>query len=385
MLRCTSRRCRVNICVIVPEKGGYSETFVRAHIERLPGKVTYLYGGYFPTRLANGDLLLPEPNFSERIKRSMLSRLCGMNFDENKLKSRALAKYFKDNKIDAVLTEYGPTAVRVADVCQEAGVALVAHFHGFDAYEHKTLEEFGGQYKNVFEFSGAVIAVSRHMVRQLVKLGADERKVHYVPCGMNPDLFYGSNPSKCAPVFLTTGRFVDKKAPHLVILSFQKVLERVPDARLIMVGNGPLMDSAMSMVKALGIEKSIELPGPKPHQEVAELMRNVRAFVQHSVTAHSGDSEGTPVAVMEAGGSGLPVVATRHAGIPDVVEDGVTGFLVDEGDINGMAEKIILLAQDPALAARMGEAAQKKVRTSLTLDQSIALLAKAIEGAVQKK
>lgn len=133
MLRCTSRRCRVNICVIVPEKGGYSETFVRAHIERLPGKVTYLYGGYFPTRLANGDLLLPEPNFSERIKRSMLSRLCGMNFDENKLKSRALAKYFKDNKIDAVLTEYGPTAVRVADVCQEAGVALVAHFHGFDA------------------------------------------------------------------------------------------------------------------------------------------------------------------------------------------------------------------------------------------------------------
>jgi colanic acid/amylovoran biosynthesis glycosyltransferase len=375
----------MNICVIVPEKGGYSETFVRAHIEKLPGKVTYLYGGYFPTRLSNGDLLLAEPNFCERMKRSLLSRLAGMNFDEDKLKREALARYFKDNKIDAVLTEYGPTATRVADVCKETGVALVAHFHGFDAYEHKTLEEFGAQYKKVFEIAGAVIAVSRHMVKQLVKLGADEKKVHYVPCGMNPDLFHGSNPSKNPPVFLTTGRFVDKKAPHLVILSFQKVLARIPDAKLIMVGNGPLMDSAVSMVKALGIEKSIELPGPKPHQEVAELMRNVRAFVQHSVTAQSGDSEGTPVAVMEAGGSGLPVVATRHAGIPDVVDDGVTGLLVDEGDIDGMADKIILLAQDPALASRMGEAAQKKVRASLTLDQSIALLAKAIEEAVKNK
>lgn len=375
----------MNICVIVPEKGGYSETFIRAHIEKLPGEVTYLYGGYFPTRLATGDLLLPEPAYLERIRRSLMSRLFKVDFNEEKLKSKALYHYFKVSKTDAVLAEYGPTATRVMDVCHEAGVALVAHFHGFDAYEHKTLEEFGDQYKKMFDIAGAVIGVSQHMTQQLVSLGTPKEKVYYVPCGMNPELFHGSNPSQMPPLFLSTGRFVDKKAPHLMLLSFQKVLTQVPEARLIMVGNGPLLDSAMWMAKALRIESSVEFAGVKTHQEVALLMRQVRAFVQHSVVAHSGDSEGTPVAVMEAGGSGLPVIATRHAGIPDVIDDGVTGFLVNEGDVDAMAQRMVAIARDPQLAGRMGEAAQKKIRANFTLDQGIAQLAHAIERAVRLK
>jgi glycosyltransferase involved in cell wall biosynthesis len=375
----------MNICVIVPEEGGYSETFIRAHIERLPGKVTYLYGGYFPTRLANGNFLLPPPNFLKRVLRSLLSRLFRLNYSEEKSRHKALYQFLKNNAIDAVLAEYGPTATKVMGVCKEAGVALIVHFHGFDAYEHKTLQEFGESYKKMFEIAGAVVAVSKHMAQKLVTLGAPISKVHYVPCGMNPELFHGSNPSQMPPVFLTTGRFVDKKAPHLTILSFQKVLAQVPQAKLIMVGNGPLQDSALMLVKALKIEKSVEFTGARSHQEVAQLMREVRAFVQHSVVAHSGDSEGTPVAVMEAGGSGLPVIATRHAGIPDVIEDGITGFLVDECDIGAMADRMIKIAQDPQLASRMGEAAQKKIREGFTLDHSIKQLAAAISTAVTKR
>jgi glycosyltransferase involved in cell wall biosynthesis len=375
----------MNICVVVPEQGGYSETFIRAHIERLPGRVTYLYGGLFPTKKANGEFLLAPPNFPERVRRSLLSRLLKIDFSEDKLKRKALAQFLRENHIHAVLAEYGPTATRVMDVCREAGVPLIAHFHGYDAYEHKTLKEFGDDYKKLFQTASAIVAVSQHMAQQLIALGAPKEKVHYNPCGMDAQIFYGSDPAQAPPTFLTTGRFVDKKGPQLTLLAFSKVLAQVPDAKLIMVGDGPLLDICMSLVQSLGISHAVEFAGVKTHHEVADLMRRVRAFVQHSRVPSSGDSEGTPVAVQEAGGAGLPVIATFHGGIPDVVEDNVTGFLVKEGDADAMAERMVRIAHDPQLAARMGRAARARVLGAFTLDHSIKKLSEVIGSTVTKR
>src|SRR3989338_3689197 len=99
----------MNICVLVPNKDIYSETFILAHIERLPGNVISLYGWLFPTHKANGELLLPPPQLLERWRRSLLHRLLKFNFDEDILKRRALKEFFKTNKIDVVLAEFGPT------------------------------------------------------------------------------------------------------------------------------------------------------------------------------------------------------------------------------------------------------------------------------------
>ena len=94
-------------------------------------------------------------------------------------------------------------------------------------------------------------------------------------------------------------------------------------------------------------------------------------FVQHSLVAPDGDSEGNPVAVMEAQLSGLPVVATRHAGIPEVVIDGETGVLVDEGDVRGMSVAIERLLQDPALCTQLGAAGRCHVEQGFTLDKHL--------------
>jgi glycosyltransferase involved in cell wall biosynthesis len=104
-------------------------------------------------------------------------------------------------------------------------------------------------------------------------------------------------------------------------------------------------------------------------------MQRARAFVQHSVTAPDGDSEGTPVAIIEAQMSGLPVVSTRHAGIPDVVIDGETGFLVNEGDVAGMGRMMARLASQPALAARLGESARRRALAGYTLSRHLEQLA----------
>ena len=100
-------------------------------------------------------------------------------------------------------------------------------------------------------------------------------------------------------------------------------------------------------------------------------MREVRGFVQHSMVAPDGDSEGSPVAVMEAQLSGLPVVATRHAGIPEVVLEGQTGLLVDEGDEDGMAQAIAHLLLDPAFAARLGDCGRRRVQERFTIEHHL--------------
>ena len=113
-------------------------------------------------------------------------------------------------------------------------------------------------------------------------------------------------------------------------------------------------------------------------------MLQARAFVQHSMTAPGGDSEGTPVAILEASAAGLPVVSTRHAGIPDVVVEGTTGFLVDEGDTDGMARHLVALADDPGLADELGRNAAQHVRQHFTVTHSIGRLARVLEAAAAR-
>jgi glycosyltransferase involved in cell wall biosynthesis len=254
------------------------------------------------------------------------------------------------------------------------GVPLIVHFHGYDASNHEVIERHREGYERLFQKATAHIVVSRAMERALVAMGAPPNRVRYNPCGVDPELFREGNPAEAPPTFLAVGRLVEKKAPHLLILAFAEVHRRAPAARLRIVGGGPLSGVCWDLVAGLGLRDAVDFLGPQPHNVVREEMGRSRAFVQHSVVAESGDSEGTPVAVMEAGAAALPVVSTRHAGIPDVVQEGTTGLLVDERDVAGMAEAMLQLAHDPARAQAMGRAARLRVREHFSMDRSIKTL-----------
>ena len=212
------------------------------------------------------------------------------------------------------------------------------------------------------------------MERQLISLGAPKEKIFYNVYGVNTDSFSAGDVGRSPRQLLAVGRFVEKKAPYLTILAFAKALQQVPDAKLVMVGSGVLFDVCKQLVQSLKLEASITLHGALPHNEIAQLMMNSRAFTQHSLVPGSGDSEGTPVAVLEAQASGLPVISTKHAGIPDVVVHGETGYLVAEGDIDGMAEHMVAVLNDPQLAARLGAAGRARVLEQYSMKQSIARL-----------
>jgi colanic acid/amylovoran biosynthesis glycosyltransferase len=368
------------LCVISPQENAYSQTFVRAHKEYLPAKIKSLYAkDYENFSDDNGPLVGAE--LAGRLGRALLRR--SLKLDPQFFSQRALTRFLEQNRVDAVLAEFGPTATLVMDACEKTCVPLITHFHGFDAYRQRTLETFGRRYDQLFDISAAIVAVSRDMQTQLIKLGAPADKVHYNSCGVEPSVFRGADPLHSPPVFIAVGRFVNKKAPHLTLLAFKATLESCPEARLVMIGDGPLWEACRQMTMALRLSSTVELQGVRSQEEVATAMQQARAFVQHSIRTHDGDSEGTPVAVLEASASGLPVVSTQHAGIKDAVIHEKTGFLVDEGDIHRMAEHMTRLARDPQLAADLGKAGREWVSAEYSMEKSINRLWSIIEATMK--
>jgi glycosyltransferase involved in cell wall biosynthesis len=367
------------LCVISPQENAYSQTFVRAHKELLPAKIKSLYAkDYENFSDDNGPLVGPE--LAGRLGRALLRR--SLKLDREFFQQRALARFLERNRVDAVLAEFGPTATLVMEACEKMSVPLITHFHGFDAYRQRTLETFGRRYDQLFDISAAIVAVSRDMQAQLIKLGAPADKVHYNSCGVEPSVFKGADPLHSPPTFVAVGRFVNKKAPHLTLLAFKATLESCPEARLVMIGDGPLWEACRQMTMSLGLSGVVELQGVRPQAEVATTMQQARAFVQHSIRPHDGDSEGTPVAVLEASASGLPVVSTLHAGIKDAVIHEKTGFLVEEGDIHRMSEHMTRLARDPQLAANLGKAGREWVSSEYSMEKSINKLWSIIEATI---
>jgi len=371
------------LAIVTPSRSAISETFILAHIERLPAKAHVLHGGHLPTH-ADGEPLIHNHSALARGGFLLKRRLRGLPGDWEARRRTAVEAFLRRQKIQVVLAEYGPTGVAMMELCARAGIPLVVHFHGYDAYKSSVLEENRHTYPTLFRRAAAVVAVSQDMVRQLGELGAPSEKLHYNPCGVDMSLFAAAAPAQAGPVFLTVGRFVDKKGPLLTLLAFNQALVEVPDARLVMIGDGLLFDAAGQIARAMGMGQAVEFLGAQPHPVVAATMQGARAFVQHSLRPGDGDSEGTPVAVLEAGASGLPVISTRHAGIPDVVIDGETGILVEEGDVDGMAQAMIRLARDLQLAARLGRAGRRRIEERFSMERSIDNLWRIIESVERR-
>ena len=352
------------------------ETFIRAHAERLPGVVG----------IVSRDLGVPaldgEPLCDER-PRTALQRFTQILHGRGKLWEidHAQEIAFRRTQADVVLAEYGTHGIRILKACRRAAVPLVVHFHGADASRHKILRRHAADYRRMFTQAAAVIAVSRAMERQLLSLGCPSEKLIYGPCGADCDAFVEARPLTAPPQFLAVGRMVEKKGPNLTLMAFARVLEQRPDARLRMIGDGELLDTCRDLAASLAINHAVVFLGRQSHDVVRQEMQQARAFVQHSVTAADGDSEGTPVSILEAGAAGLPVVSTRHAGISDVVLDGKTGLLVEERRIDEMARHMLALANDPVRADELGRNAAVHVRRYYTMSQSIRRLAHVLEAA----
>jgi colanic acid/amylovoran biosynthesis glycosyltransferase len=363
-----------NLAVVTPYVPSLTETFIRSHINQLPAKTTMIHGW----RPSVGDT--PILSWPKIVGFKLIRTLTGSSL--NREMTAAYLEGFRRYKTEAVLAEYGECGVQVMGATTRANLPLIVHFHGYDASVSSVLDEHRETYPRMFSVASAVIAVSHAMRRKLIELGAPADIVHYNPYGVDCEGFGGARPGQAPPFFVAVGRFTEKKAPQITLRAFAKTVRAVPTARLRMVGEGPLLEECRQLAVDLAIEDSVVFLGAQDHKTVEAEMKQARCFVQHSIVAPSGDSEGTPVSILEAGATGLPVISTRHAGIPDVVSEGQTGFLVDEGDEDLMAKYMIQVAQDAELAGRIGSAARRHISTNFDRSQRLGKLWEIIESCI---
>ena len=363
----------MHLCIVKHGYIGVSETFIRTQAAHLPATVTVVEGRT-PTEVEG------VPTLARRGVEKFMRFAQGSNWDTTV--GASYTRVLRRTRPDAVLAQYGTTAVRLLDACRDTGVPLVVHFHGYDASRHDLLRDLRADYERLFREAAGIVVVSRAMEQRLAALGADPARLHYSPCGVDCTRFAASDPAAAPPVFVAVGRFVEKKGPYLTLAAFAEAHRQHPEARLRMIGDGALLGVCRDLAGALGVADAVAFLGAQPHEVVQQEMSGARAFVQHSVEAADGDCEGTPVAVLEAGASALPVVATRHAGIPDVVVEGETGLLVDERDVAGMARHMLRLIENPALAARLGQAGRARVLEHYCLERNMERLWHAIQASV---
>ncbi|MBK8368422.1 MAG: glycosyltransferase [Bacteroidetes bacterium] len=358
----------IKIAILVPNPNvQHLETFIKNHVEKINFDKIVLYGGPIPFKLSENDKL------------SLLLKLTykfNVFFKTKKSKEKwfyqklVLKSHLKKHHVQLVFAEYVLTGSNVLDVCKELNIPIIATGLGYEISVTKIINDNRKNYQEFLKYCSSVIVVAKSMTKILTELGCDKNKIIHSPAGASTD-FLNIEPDYNSMQLFAIGRFVEKKSPHSTILSFYKVLQVYPNAKLIIAGDGPLLPMCMDIVRSLKIENSVSFVGKISQEQQRDYLKNSRIFVQHSKLASDGDSEGTPVAIVEASSAGLPVVSTIHAGIIDVVVNNETGFLVDEGDVDTMAEKIILLLSDSELAKKMGAAGKHNIQTNFTLNQHI--------------
>jgi glycosyltransferase involved in cell wall biosynthesis len=166
-----------------------------------------------------------------------------------------------------------------------------------------------------------------------------------------------------SPVVGNVGALVPQKGQHTLIAAAAIVVKRVPDVRFVILGDGELRGALEAQIRHLHLERHVFLAGFRP--DVLELMKDFAVF------ALSSTHEGLCTSLVDAMAAGRPAVATAVGGVPEVVDDGVTGFLVRPSDERALAERIVHLLSDAALRTKMGEAALERARRLFTVERMV--------------
>jgi len=200
------------------------------------------------------------------------------------------------------------------------------------------------RYKELFEDKRAhPLFVSEALYNRVKVKGAIPDKKRILHCGIDTSQFSRQNQQSNGKVFLQVSSFVGKKGHSYTLKAFSQFLSRVtnPEAyKLILAGGGVYHKKMKELAKKLNLTEQVEFPGWVTHDEGKALMEKADFFVHHSVTLKNGDQEGIPTAIMEAMAMELPVISTYHSGIPELVEDGVNGYLVKERDVDTYAQRM---------------------------------------------
>ena len=248
--------------------------------------------------------------------------------------------------------------------------------HGVDVSEE--LRRDPDSYRELFAEGDLFLPISEVWRDKLLEAGCPPEKtvVHHMGVDTERYRFQPRHHSEGAPVnLLTVGRLVERKGLAAALRAVAGLAAEGVDARFTIVGDGPLRPELEALRDELGLQEQVRFLGWKDQENVVELMQRCDILLAPSRTTESGDQEGIPVTLMEAMASGMIVVSTWHSGIPELVEDGVSGVLVPERDIETLTDVLLRIVLEEGEAwPLVGEAARDKVYREFDVNNLNAVL-----------
>jgi colanic acid/amylovoran biosynthesis glycosyltransferase len=329
---------------------------------------------------------------SEQMPRSLVRSLNVLKFGK---KAASLSLFYKtktfldsgSNKYDIVHCHFGPNGYLGA-LLKDVGAIrgkLITTFHGHDVSKYQKSGSYDLDY--LFEVGDIFLPVSERWRRKLINLGGKEQKIIVHRMGIDTGKFLLSPRQARADGkirLLTVARLVEKKGVKYGIQAVARVAEKYPQLEYRIAGGGPLQSDLKDLIDELNLNDKAKLLGWQRQEEIVKLMREADILLAPSVTSADGDQEGIPVVLMEALAQGLPVLSTQHSGIPELVQDGKSGFLVPERDVAALADKLVYLIEYPEMWPEMGRVGRDYVGRYYDIqklnDQLVQLYERLLEG-----
>ena len=368
--------------VATPNLGAIAETYIRQHIREIaPGKTSVVCFKDEGKSLQSVPVIRLRkrrkdlPWLKKRITGLRSFMFWGYSGVIDTQEQDRLINFFGKHSVKTVLAEFGPMGCSIMPACKKAQIDLFVYFHGYDATTLARKWMYRHAYRKLGKEVKGIFCASQYLAEKLIDFGMQQNKIHIVAYGIDVNKFKPAQ-SHDPDLVLAVGRFVEKKAPHLTLEAFARVLNRFPEKRLEMIGDGPLLSRCISEAKKLKIKNNVIFHGAKENDFVNSKLRKASVFMQHSVTAPNGDTESLGVSLLEAMALEVPVVVTRHNGFVTTVQENRTGFLVDEYDVKGMAEKVSEILGNVKLRDEMGKSGRIWVSKYFSSDTQISELRK---------
>lgn len=287
---------------------------------------------------------------------------------------------------DVFLVHFG-YAGALANKLRELGVLKgkqATVFHGADISRRHILEEHKLDYVNLFRQSELMLPISNLWKNKLIEMGCPQEKIHVTRMGIEPEKFnFQPRQAFQTPLrIVSVARLTEKKGLDVAVKASAILKQRGGQFQYTIIGNGDQDEMMRDFIAREGMEDCVSMPGFKPQEEIRRALSEADIFLLPSKTAADGDMEGIPVALMEAMAVGLPVVSTFHSGIPELIENNVSGWLVEEDDPEALAETLLKLSQGEVDVAPVVAAARHKVETEFNQHIAYGELAQILERLV---
>ena len=283
---------------------------------------------------------------------------------------RALLEVLEEQGARLLHIYFGHIAVHLLPLVRTWEKPSIVSFHGADVLVDMHKPAYRDATRKMLGAVRVVLVRSESLRRAIVDLGCDENKIEIARTGIPLDEFpfrERNFPQNGEWRFVQACRLIEKKGLPVTLRAFASFLKQYPAATLTIAGEGPLLGALQTLARELKTDNHVSFTGFISQEQLREIFYASQIFLHPSETGSDGNQEGVPNSMLEAMASGLPVFATRHGGIPEAIENGVSGILVEERDYEKLACALLEAAQDGQSLARLAQNGAQAVREKFDL------------------